>query len=598
MPLTPEYLYPLRPMHFRGAYEDIGIGMSIEDYPPNPNGWTGLDRKITFYDVRDVDLSGYPDDKVEVEVFEFLNGVKLYFENMGPDGTEQTKGYGRFIFKYNGQQLTVPGAEWNYQPTSFDNIGRTDYHDLKNCKFYITAFFPYPVAPGITPCDGVYFDIMMQAYKEEVLPTMDLATAIANLEQVRDNNTAWLGSKIMWAPSDTTIAGAPDHYRVGIGSWSYVRSTGGGRFQISNLNIFNNYMKTAGRGTNGRDIYDADEDPAGTNDPSRPGGGGGNYDDTSNPIDFPDLPTGGALECGAVVAHRVSKQTLEAIMSKLWDNSIFNISNSWQKSIQDPMDAIVSLHALPFSPTVNGPTKIWIGNFDTELTSPEVTSQYITVDCGTLNVEEYWGSALDYSPYTRAEIYLPFCGVKDVSIEDVMNSVLEVKYNIDVLTGDCIAFLKCGQSVLYHFEGNCKMQIPLTSKTTDAITNAGLGIGAIVSAGGAVATGGSSLLIAGATVSAASSVAGSKVRTGRGSELSGSVSLLDDFIPYLIIHRPVQSLAKDYNKFKGYPSNITASLGGLSGYTEVEHIHLRNIPNATSAEMEEIKNLLKTGVLL
>lgn len=369
---------------------------------------------------------------------------------------------------------------------------------------------------------------------------------------------------------------------------------------VLDMEAFEAYLHTHGKPFTGG-VYTKDplpKPPAGTDDPSGPGGGGGNYDDSSDPIDFPDPPTGGALECGAVVAHRVSKQTLEAIIYKLWDNSIFDPLNMWQKSISDPMDAIVSLHCLPISPVVNGPDEIWIGNFDTDLTAPKVTSQYVVVDCGTLDISEYWGSALDYSPYTRAEIYLPFVGVRDVAIEDVMNSTLHIKYNVDVLSGDCIAFIKCGISVLYHFKGNCKMQVPLSSKATDALTNAGLGAAGIVSAAGAVATGGSTLLVAGATISAASSVAGSKVRTGRSGDLSGAASLLDDFVPYIILHRPVQSLAKDYNKFKGYPSNITARLGSLKGYTEVEHVHLQDIPNATSAEMDEIKSLLKGGVIL
>ena len=284
-------------------------------------------------------------------------------------------------------------------------------------------------------------------------------------------------------------------------------------------------------------------------------------------------------------------------MAKLWDANVFNPAN-WQKSIDDPMNAIVSLHALPVSPEVDGSTEIWIGNFGTGLTSPEVTSQYVAIDCGTLDIEEYWGSALDYSPYTRAEIYLPFCGVKDIAIEDIMNSTIHVMYHVDVLTGDCIAFVKCGLSVLYHFKGNCKMQIPLMSRSTDAMQTAIAGIGGIVGAAGAVATGGSSLLVAGTAISAASNVVSSKVRTNKGSELAGEASLMDDFIPYIIIHRPVQSLAKDYNKFKGYPSNITATLSSLTGYTEVEHIHLQNIPNATDAEMNEIKSLLQQGVII
>lgn len=339
--------------------------------------------------------------------------------------------------------------------------------------------------------------------------------------------------------------------------------------------------------------------PAGGDDTSEPGGGDGNYDDTSDPIDFPDLPTGGALECGAVIAHRVSKQTIEAIFSKLWSNSIFDPATMWQKSLQNPMDAIVSLHALPLTPEVDGSTNIGIGNFDTELSAPEVTSQYVEIDCGTKNIKEYWGSALDYSPYTRAEIYLPFIGIKDIAVEDIMKSTVHIKYYVDVLTGECIAFIKCGLSVLYHFKGNCKMDIPLSASSMDLIQNTLGAMGHIVSSAAmGAAVGGGAGALAGTVMSAAANVASTKIRTSKSGEMAGSSSLMDDYVPYFILHRPVQSLAKDYNKFKGYPSNITAQLSSLSGYTEVEHINLQNIPNATEEEMNEIKSLLKQGVLL
>ena len=386
---------------------------------------------------------------------------------------------------------------------------------------------------------------------------------------------------------------------------NYGSGTGSvGDFNIaawSDLENFSVYLHSHGDPFEGDPFTDEPlpDDPAGSDDTSEPGGGGGNYDDTSDPIDFPNLPTGGAIECGAVIAHRVSKQTLESIMAKLWDTSIFNPSTMWQKSIDDPMNAIVSLHCLPVSPTVGeGLDAIWIGNFETGVSSPKVTSQYVAVDCGSINVTEFWGSALDYSPYTRVEIYLPFIGVKDLSAEDVMRSEVHVKYHVDVLTGDVIAFIKCGLSVLYHFTGNCRMQVPLSSRSTDVWATAIQGVAGIAGATAAVATGGSALLAVGAGISAAGNVMASKIRTSRSGELNGAASLMDDFVPYLIFHRPVQSLAKDYNKFKGYPSNITAVLNTLSGYTEVEHIHLTGIPNATSEEMEEIVSLLKSGVII
>ena len=90
----------------------------------------------------------------------------------------------------------------------------------------------------------------------------------------------------------------------------------------------------------------------------------------------------------------------------------------------------------------------------------------------------------------------------------------------------------------------------------------------------------------------------SKVNIQRSGDISGSTGLLDDFVPYLIIHRPVQSLAKDFKNFKGYPSNITAKLSTLTGYTEVEYVHLQNITGATDAELVMIERLLKSGVII
>ena len=48
-------------------------------------------------------------------------------------------------------------------------------------------------------------------------------------------------------------------------------------------------------------------------DPSGPGGGGGNYDPTSDPIDFPGLPSGGALSSGSIKAFGVSQGIMAAV---------------------------------------------------------------------------------------------------------------------------------------------------------------------------------------------------------------------------------------------------------------------------------------------
>lgn len=367
---------------------------------------------------------------------------------------------------------------------------------------------------------------------------------------------------------------------------------------ISDIEVANNWVATHGNPMPEGSHFIGEEELPNDYDPSRPGGGDGNYTDNSDPIDFPDLPTGGALGSGAIHAFAVNTNTLTQLFQKLWSTSVFDMA-TWQKLVSSPLDCIISLHCLPVLPTLGGDRNIWFGNFNTELSSKIISNQYVAIDCGTLTLQKFFGSAMDFSPYTRVSIFLPFSGIHDLATEDVQGGTIHVKYHIDVLTGDCLIMVKCGQSVLYKFTGNMKMQIPITSRDDNALGNTikgSLGMigGAII--GGAV--GNAPGAIAGATLSAAASVAMHKETVSRSGEIIGNTGLMDDFVPYLIIHRPQQSLAVNYNKFKGYPSNITAVLGTLKGYTEVEHIHLEGINGATDTELQEIEKLLKNGVII
>ena len=372
-------------------------------------------------------------------------------------------------------------------------------------------------------------------------------------------------------------------------------------FTIPDFVALNNYLETHG------DRVPSDYPPfvpdgiPNDYDPSTPGGGDGNYSDVSDPIDFPDLPVGGALSCGAIHAFHVTSGKISDIFEKLWNTSLLDL-DTWQKLFSSPIECIISLHCLPVTPIDGSPQEIWFGNFRTMISAPLIASQYMTIDCGYIDLLKFFGSAMDFSPYCVAQIYLPFSGIHSLKIEDIQGSRIHVKYNIDVLTGECVINVKCGQSVLYKFTGNCKAQIPISSRDTTALGNAAVGVaGVITSAAKGFAAGGGAGALAGgvaAGLSGALSVALHKESVSRSGDMSGSMGILDSFVPYLIIHRPQQSLAVNYNKFKGYPSNITATLSTLSGYTEVEHIHLEGINGATDTELQEIEKLLKNGVII
>lgn len=573
------YTYPNYPKQLICKDANYGIGDYYESFP---------DANISPYNFRsviDLDLSDYnstytQENPYTKKILELKNGYKLMLSMVPILSPRLGISFAAYWLDENDEGINLQGIASTFSAiVYYDDDYRTSFYDDLG-KLVFLAIYPTNTIPEVS--ETTYFDIsiLFKSHLNRYIG-LDLVDLENDLGPVYENNSTQR-QYIFAVDYEST------RYRVEPAAF---------RMVSINFDSFAAYIKGHGTPFEG-DVFDPEEPdkpPAGGGDNSGPGGGGGNYDDTSDPIDFPDLPTGGAINSGAIHAHLISAQSLQTIMGKLWSNSIFDIMTTWQKSIQDPMDAVVSLHALPVIPSITTAKNVLIGNFDTEVPTPVINSQYVEVDCGQITIKEYWGSALDYSPYTEFEIFLPFIGIKTLKIEDVMKSTIHIKYHVDILTGELICFIKCGQSVLYHYNGNCKMTIPLTSKSTDALQKTLLSAGAM--GAGLINPAASGATLAGMAISSAANVAASKTRTSRSGDISGAVSLMDDFVPYVIIHRPVQSLARDYNKFKGYPSNITYTLDSLNGYTEVEHVHLTGI-KATDTELQEIEDLLKSGVII
>lgn len=343
----------------------------------------------------------------------------------------------------------------------------------------------------------------------------------------------------------------------------------------------------------------------GTGGPSG-GSGGGNFDHTSDPIDIPSLPTLSAVDTGFITLFNPSAAQLRDLATYMWSNPLFDL-DAWKKIFADPMDAILGLSIVPVNVPSGSAAPVTVGNISTGVSMTKATAQYVEVDCGSLNVSEFWGAYLDYAPYTKCEINLPYCGIHPIDIDDIMGKTVTVKYHIDILSGACTAFVKCGDSVLYEFVGQCAASIPITGDNWTNVINGVMQIAASV--GSMVATGGLAAPVTGANAvesvgkavaidaSIASTIMSMKPAIEKSGSLGGVGGMLATQKPYLILSRPRQALPVNQNTFTGYPSYITFVLSDLSGYTEIESIHLENVP-ATSAELDEIITLLKGGVIL
>ncbi len=371
------------------------------------------------------------------------------------------------------------------------------------------------------------------------------------------------------------------------------------------------------------------EPPSPSDDPYNPGGysgGGGGpnpdgtgatgtgglHDDTSDTIPTPSLPSNIATGSGLFTAYNPSASQLASFGNSLWSTEYTSFDELFKILFGgDAFNAIIGLHLLPVQPSTGASRNIKLGNWDSSVSAPVITNQYAKVEFGNLMLPEYWGNCIDYSPYTRIQLALPYIGIVDVDTDDVLGSNNNLTYNIDVFSGAVCATLQCSKgnlnSVIYQWSGSCAVELPVTGANYNSMlsTSVGAALGSGVFASKAmsavIASGGGSpitagVVSAGAIAGAASTIYGSsKGKVQRSGAFGSNAGALGIMTPYFIITRPVQSVPSSWQADKGYPANISAQLGTLLGYTEVSEINLEC--SGTEAEKKEIIDLLKKGVL-
>lgn len=367
-------------------------------------------------------------------------------------------------------------------------------------------------------------------------------------------------------------------------------------FKFLNSYVYNNEFASLFRGLIKDYVPKTDPFTEGGETGASGGGGtfgGGNtiFGGASDSIDIPPLPTASASAAGFITLFNPTLGQLNNLASYMWSD-LFSLE-TFKKIFADPMDCILGLSIVPVKPASAGTSVVKIGNVSTDVSMNKTSSQYVAVDCGTIDVKEYWGAYLDYAPYTQCEIYLPYVGTKQISVDDVMNKAMHVVYHVDILSGACNAYVKCGDSVLYTFVGQCSSSIPISGNDWTNVLNGAISVAGKI--GLAMATGGATALMSG--LGAASSIiSSSKPTVERSGAMSSTGGLLGIQKPYLILTRPKQALPENQNKYTGYPSFITMALSECSGYTEIDSIHLENM-SCTDEEAQEIENLLKSGVI-
>lgn len=322
------------------------------------------------------------------------------------------------------------------------------------------------------------------------------------------------------------------------------------------------------------------------------------YQYRGDDIGFPELPSGAsAIGFGRMQIYHPTASQLASALDILWSDStettLETILESLKKWVYKPEQYCVSLMIMPVN--ISGATnqKIYFGKYDTGVVAPCIGSQWAIVDCGSLTVPLKSGSAFDYSPYVKAMIYLPYVGFRSINVNEIMNGTVSIKYYIDLFTGSALCMVRVGNSisnnsVMYTYECNIAQQIPITSNNYNNVINS------LISASIAVATKNTAAIVGSGIKGAAETFSPDMQTSG---QLNPNTGALGSEKPYIALHFPVQSVPAGYMNQWGYPSSVNIQLGNISGYTEVEKIHL-NIPDAYEEDLNEIERLLSEGVIL
>lgn len=332
-------------------------------------------------------------------------------------------------------------------------------------------------------------------------------------------------------------------------------------------------------------VYDSD--PWSNAGYSGIGGGEGTFNFESDAIALPDLPSIDAVSSGFLQLFTGNLNKIMELSRYMWSTNFFD---SVVKITSNPIDIIMGLYMYPFIVPTSTQKYIRAGNVITNISMGVPDSQILEVDCGNVEIPLFYGAYLDYEPFTKCDLFLPYCGTFPLSMDDIAGKTINVKYRIDLLTGVCGAYVVIDESVKYNFTGTCAINIPISSRSFENIYNAIMGVVGSMH-------GGSSFGLP-SVGSIAGTVTSGKNQIQHGGVCSGNAGYLGVQKPYLIFSIPRVAIPKGLNKYTGYPIFATYKLADLKGYTEIEQVHLENMGQATKEEIDKIISMLEGGVIL
>lgn len=261
---------------------------------------------------------------------------------------------------------------------------------------------------------------------------------------------------------------------------------------------------------------------------------------------------------GLITAYRVTKEELIEIAGKRWIERTY-APQTYQgvpvlfiadDKYIDTAKYVVSVFKIFMDLNVGEKENLYFGPYNLDMQCDVIDTDIATMDFGSVAIVGTYQNNIDFD-HTTIEIYLPFIGLVNLNTADFMDKTVNLKYQVNVLTGDSVAYLTVEGKVLYTGTCNITFQIPYQ-----------LGGNEYVSTG-----------------------------------ITAPSNVLEDTPPYILIKTGIALQPDSQKPYKD--TKFYAKFGDLTGYTEADEIDFEVLSTQiTKTEIDEIIQLLHNGVFL
>ena len=191
-----------------------------------------------------------------------------------------------------------------------------------------------------------------------------------------------------------------------------------------------------------------------------------------------------------------------------------------------------------------GKGTVSFGKYSTDIKSNVINDDIVELECGNVQIVGTHKNTLDYEN-TDIEIFLPFVGIEKLDTNKVMDKEISLIYRCNILSGQCKALIFIDDVMIYEFDGDMSVQIPLQT----SMENYDL-------------------------------------------QLQNNTNFMLGLIPYIVIRSNIEYSTTFINS-----NRVRDKIGKFKGFNTFDNFNLNSVI-CTDKEKELISDYLKEGIIL